>query len=95
MPKQPGQNQRIETKLDSLSSELSDVSKTLVKQQVILEEHVKRSLINEEAIGLMRQEIEPLKKHVSMYAGAFKAFMAVAAIGGAIASILKLVLSWK
>lgn len=58
---------RIEAKVDLLTEKVWDINSTLHTNTGILDEHQRRSKANEEAIQLMRQEFEPVKKHVIMW----------------------------
>jgi hypothetical protein len=56
---------RIDGKLDKLDDRLDEQGKTLAKQQVVLEEHVKRSNLLEAKIDLETKQIkETLPKEV-------------------------------
>jgi hypothetical protein len=56
--------ERLEDKIDSVADQLSSIDKTLVANTVILEEHQRRSLANEEAVKLLESQILPIAKHV-------------------------------
>lgn len=70
---------RVERKIDEIADNISEINVTLAKQSVILEEHQRRSLANEQAV-------DELKKQHDMIAGALK-FISITA---AIAAILEL-----
>lgn len=54
--------ERILDSLDEIRKELRIHSETMIRQQTILDEHVRRSLANEENLELLRIEIKPLKE---------------------------------
>lgn len=62
-------------KLDKLDDRLDSMDKTLVKQEVNLKEHMRRT-------ALLEDELKPVKKHVSHVEGAFKLLGALSLIGG-------------
>lgn len=86
---------KIETKIDKLDSRLDNVDVTLAKQSVILDEHTRRSLANEEQVELLKKKLEadilPIRKHVDMVNGAFKFIGAVSSLVSLIYGIIKLV----
>jgi hypothetical protein len=88
-------NGRIEKKLDSLDEKVSLISETVIKNTAVLEEHQRRSTINEESLELLRKEVEPIKKHVAMFSGAFKAFAAIGGVIAAIAAIVSMINTLK
>lgn len=55
---------RIFNSLDKIESRLDSIDQTLVKHDVNLQEHMKRSLANEEAVDLIVKELKPVKEHV-------------------------------
>ena len=75
--------------------EISDINITLAKQHVTLEEHTRRSLANEEAVDLLRQQIKPIEEHVLMVNTAAKIILVVTGAVGFIASLLKIVEFFK
>lgn len=83
-------------KLDKLDTRIDNIDVTLAKQQVILEEHMRRSIANEAAVDLLRTEVqnrhdllmeklEPLTKYADR---AVFVFQIAAAVGGLSATIL-------
>ena len=52
-------------RLDKIEESLSDISDTLVRQQVILDQHVKRC-------DLLEAQVEPIKTHLTELKGAIK-----------------------
>jgi hypothetical protein len=79
---------KIETKIDKLDNRLDNVDVTLGKQSVILEDHTRRSLANEQQVELLKKKLEtdlqPIKNHVAMIHGVFKFIGVIASIAGVI-----------
>ncbi len=76
-------DKRIEDKIDKIIDSQVEIKTTLVKQQVILDEHVRRT-------NILEQKIEPIEKHVHMIQGAMK-FVGLVVLGIAmIEGLLKL-----
>jgi hypothetical protein len=57
--------QRLENKLDTLSDKLVDIDKTLVRNTVSLEDHVRRT-------NLLEEKLAPVERHVAMIQGIVK-----------------------
>lgn len=57
-------NKRIEEKIDAVVDKLHEIDKTLVRNTVSLEDHMRRTAANEENLRLLREEIKPLSTHV-------------------------------
>ena len=75
-------SKRILEKLDKLDERIDKIDITLVKQQVILDEHVRRSLNNEESLKLHREEFEPIKNHVLQVNFIFKVIIFISVLVG-------------
>lgn len=58
------QLEKMDVKLDKIDSRVDNLDITSVKQQAILEEHHKRSLANEAAVAILKEELTPVKEHV-------------------------------
>lgn len=56
--------ERVLDRLDSIDSRLNNVDKTLVKQEMNLDEHMKRSDNLEEMINLVKNDLKPVETHV-------------------------------
>ena len=65
--------QRLENKLDTLGDKLSDIDKTLVRNTVSLEDHVRRT-------NLLEEKLAPVEKHVAMIQGVAKFIALLAAL---------------
>ena len=57
--------QRLENKLDTLGDKLADIDKTLTRNTVSLEDHVRRT-------NLLEEKLAPVEKHVAMIQGIVK-----------------------
>jgi len=75
-------DERIETKLDEIAETIGEINVTLAKQSIILEEHQRRSLANE-------QSVELLKKQHNMFVGAIKLISIIAALAAIIHSMVR------
>lgn len=56
--------ERVLDRLDSIDDRLNNVDKTLVKQEMNLDEHMKRSDNLEEMINLVKNDLKPVENHV-------------------------------
>ncbi len=65
--------ERIEDKIDSLSTHLSSIDSTLAGQHVQLSEHIRRTSILEDTV-------KPIKEHVDMVKGAMKLIAIIGSI---------------
>jgi hypothetical protein len=65
-------DERILDKLDKMDDRLNHIDITLVKQEENLKEHMRRTLIAEESIEVIRTELKPVKKHIHMIEGGLK-----------------------
>lgn len=83
-------DQRILDKLEEMDKRLDTIDLTLVKQHVTLEEHIRRSLANEEAVEMLREEIKPIQAHVNMINGALKLLGGIALCLAAFESVKNL-----
>jgi hypothetical protein len=77
----------IKEAISGIKEAVHSIDKTLVRQEATLQDHVRRSLANEQAVELLRQEIAPVKTHVQLMNTMAKVFVAV---GGLVIGILKL-----
>ena len=83
-------NSRLYDKLDILDMRLDSMDKSLVKLEVNMTEHMRRTKAAEDNIDLIRKDVAPVQKHVNMVEGAFK-FLGVISMGlGILGTILKI-----
>ena len=89
------QLEKIENKIDKLDTRIDNVDVTLAKQSVILDEHTRRSLANEEQVALLKKkfddELGPVKAHVQMVHGAFKLIGLIATIAGIAEAVVQII----
>lgn len=86
---------KIDSKIDKLDERLDNVDVTLGKQSIILEDHTRRSLANEEQVELLKKKLEedvkPLRNHVLMVNTVFKIIGVVASSVGVFSGVLRLI----
>lgn len=88
-------NDKIEEKLDKVQEDISEIKVTLARNTASLELHMKRTEMAEEALTLLKQELQdrteeierkitkeilPLKDHVTLVRNTFIIITAIAAI---------------
>ena len=78
---------RIEAKIDKIDEKISNIDITLAKQQVILEEHQRRSLANEKIAATLSAELKPVFNHVAMVQGSMKLIALLAALSAILGGI--------
>lgn len=78
---------RILDRVTDHSDTLAEIKVVQAEQKVILEEHMRRSLANEESLELLRDELKPLQKKEAMIDGALKFVGVLAVIFGLLVSI--------
>lgn len=74
---------RIESKLDDVRDNISEINVTLGKQHVSLADHIKRTAI-------LEQELKPIKKHVEGVNAVLRFLGALLLLSGAIEGIVAL-----
>lgn len=83
-------DERILNKLDEMDKRIDNIDVTLVKQELNLQEHMRRSLANEEAVNLLKEQLEPVKDHVKSVNSILKFAGGVAILLAAFESIKNL-----
>jgi uncharacterized coiled-coil protein SlyX len=73
-----------------IEDRLISIDTTLAKQEVHLQEHMRRSAANERAVELLSQQLSPIKKHVAMLEGSLKFVGILSLVLGVIGGVLKL-----
>jgi 3-keto-L-gulonate-6-phosphate decarboxylase len=74
----------------SVKSDISDINITVAKQHVSLDEHMRRTEVNEKSIQHLKEAIKPLETHVATFGALAKLigiFAAVATVVGVILSL--------
>lgn len=86
---------RLYSTLDKIENRLDSIDVTLVRQNVTLEEHIKRTKIAEENLNILSSRIEPLEIRIKLIDQILKAIGLLFTLGstftGLIAGILKIV----
>lgn len=83
--------ERLHESHEKLDDKMDNIDKTLLKQELNLQEHMRRSLAAEEGIGLLRDSIKPLQTHVNLVQFSTKALMWLLGSGGMVALIRYLI----
>ncbi len=78
---------RIEIKLDTISSKLEVLNVIVAKQEVHLAEHIRRTAIAEQNIEAINKKLDPIEAHIDNVEGASKLTVLVGIIVGIIAAI--------
>lgn len=75
--------------LNKIKDDINDIKTSQQLMAKDIAHHIKRTDLAEENLTLLRKEIEPLKKHVTMAEGAIKFIGIVSTVLGIIVLILK------
>jgi hypothetical protein len=81
----------MEEKIDKIVDKLTHIEVTLAKQQVILQEHMKRSEANEKAIEILKEEQKPVKELMIKINFIHKSILWVGGILAALHGLLKII----
>lgn len=79
---------KIFDKVERIDDKVAAIDITTARQQVTLDEHIKRTEILEVRTEKIFEELKPIKLHVSMVHGSFKIIAWVVALISAIVGIL-------
>lgn len=82
--------EKIEAKVDIIEEKISNIDITLAKQAKDLEHHIYRTELAEENISLIRQEMQPVKKHVALMDAGLKVIGALSSVAMFILGVVKL-----
>lgn len=82
---------RILDSQEETQRDVSDMKADLAAQKVILDEHMRRSLANEEAVEIMRAQIKPIEEHILKFNFTFKLVAAVGTTLAVIAAVVKII----
>lgn len=82
---------KIEIKIEKILEKINSIDRTLIRNTITLEEHIKRTKQNELLIERIFEDVEPVKKHVHVMEGAFKLLGFTALILSVIGGILKII----
>jgi tetrahydromethanopterin S-methyltransferase subunit G len=81
---------RIEQKLDKISDEITAIKVTLHGQHVSIQEHIRRTEIAEANLEALREQLDPIEKHVLYVNGFLKGLGVVSIVLGLTALVLEL-----
>lgn len=81
---------KLDAKLDRLDQRLDDMGLVQVGQASDLKNHIWRTELLEESVAILREESEPIKKHVQMLHGVMKFVGVVATLVGLGAGVIKI-----
>jgi hypothetical protein len=81
---------KMDQKLDRIEDKISNIDVTLAKQAKDLEHHIYRTDLAEEQIKLVKEEIQPIKKHVALMDASLRIIGAIASAVTFIAGVYKL-----
>ncbi len=73
---------RIFEKLEKIEEKLGSIDTVLIRNTISLEEHMRRTLMNEEMIKEMRSDIKPIQEHRNHVIGAGKLLALIALLAG-------------
>jgi predicted nucleic acid-binding Zn-ribbon protein len=82
---------KIEEKIDRVEDRISNIDVTLAKQAKDLEHHIFRTDLAEQNIEIIRNEMQPVKKHVALVDATLKVIGALASLTTFIFGIIKLI----
>lgn len=85
----------VKVKTDNSDERLDAIDKTLVKQELNLAEHMRRSDLLEKKIDFIETEIEPIKVRINRFDGAIKLSAVVAAIAVFAVSVIQIIQFFK
>lgn len=81
---------KIFEKVEKIADNIDELKATTIKQQVILDEHVKRSnMLQDLYMDIKEKDIEPIKEDISSFKGAIKFITIAASLGSLITFFLK------
>lgn len=81
---------KIEEKVDRIEEKISNIDVTLAKQAKDLEHHIYRTDLAEQNIELIRQEMQPVKKHVALMDASLKVIGAISSAAMFILGVAKM-----
>ncbi len=81
---------RLDERLDRLEAAANRTAVTQERHHAVLEEHIRRTQLAEEAVALLREEVDPIKAHVAAFAVVGKILGAAGTVVGLVLGLLKL-----
>jgi hypothetical protein len=81
--------EKLDEKLDKITDKLNSIDITLVKQEMNLQEHMKRTELAEISLGVLKDELKPVQAHVLIMNNIFKVIGVLTTFLGFIGAIIK------
>jgi hypothetical protein len=81
-------NSRIEAKIDLIVKDVCDIKVTQAEQHLVLKDHTRRSLANEKAVEVLKDELKPVFSHVIMLQGVAKFIGLLGVVAGIVEGIM-------
>lgn len=81
---------KIDEKVDRIESKISSIDVTLAKQSKDLEHHIYRTDLAETNIELLRNEIQPVKKHIAFMDASLKLIGALSSVFMFVMGVIKM-----
>jgi len=82
---------KLYEKVEKISEDIGEMKVTLAKQESNIDHHIKRTDLAEESIGLLRQDLEPIKLHVRKIKFTAEILGYVAAIASFVAIVIGII----
>lgn len=82
---------KILDKQEDFNKEIATVKIILARQEENLEEHMRRTQLNEENLELLRSELKPVQRHVDMINGVLKLIGGIAVVVSIITGVLAII----
>lgn len=86
-----GQIDKVATRHDELVARLGNIDETLARQNVVLDEHMRRSLANEKLVAAVYEDLAPIKLHVAVAGALAKGIGLAGTLVGIAAGVGKMV----
>lgn len=80
----------IQTKVNKISDDMTDIKITSAKQQVSLDEHVRRTELLEKGQEILFGEMVPIKAHINQMSGVLKFLGILGSVATFVLGCLKL-----
>lgn len=78
---------RIMDRLTDHTETLNDIKVVQAEQKVVLDEHIRRTELNEQALDVLKDELKPLQKKEAMVDGVLRFLGGLAILAGILVSI--------
>lgn len=90
MSKMDDMLKKIDSKLETISSDLTDMKVTIAKQEENIKLHIYRTEIAEENIEILKTKLEPIDTHVKYVHGVLRFFGAFSLFTGIIIGLISI-----